>query len=287
MTIDANGDVGIATNTPSARLHVMESVRFEGLQNKVNPSFMLGTDTDGNVAEYPVPSGAGSIADADWLKPDNTPSYDINESIYTNGNVGIKVQNPSSVLHVNGTIRFQNLPDAGVANFMLGTDANGNVAEYPVPNGAGNISDADWLKPDNTLPMNINDNIYTNGKVGINTSDFPEMVGDEDISGYNLFVTGGILTEEVRVALVDEWADYVFKEDYNLAPLSEVEKHIKENGHLKNIPSEAEVKKNGIELAQMNKQLLEKVEELTLYMIEMNKRLEAQQKEIDSLKKKG
>jgi hypothetical protein len=284
--IYTNGFVGFNTQSPTANIHSKGTVRFQDLANGVTPNFMLGTDANGNVAEYPVPAGGtGGTPDADWLMPDNAVSYDINNTIYTNGDVGINVQNPAASLHVDGTLRFQNLPDAGIAAFMLGTDVNGNVAEYPVPIGGGGVSDADWLKPDGTLPMSIDDNIYTNGKVGINVTEFPELVGTEDVSFYNLFVTGGILTEEVRVALVDEWADYVFKEDYKLASLKEVEEHITKKGHLKNIPSEAEVKANGIELGEMDKLLLEKIEELTLYVIDLNKKVEEQKKEIEALKK--
>jgi hypothetical protein len=282
MTLRANGYLGLGTITPSALFHTVGTIRHQDLPNKVTPVFMLGTDADGNVAEYPVPvgGGTGGVADVDWLKPDNTIATNINDPIYTNGNVGINVQNPSAALDVSGTVRLQNLSVGTNAQFMLGTDSNGNVSTYPLPTAG--ITDADWLKLDGSLPLSINDNIYTNGKVGINVNDLPESVGSEDISFYSLFVKGGILTEEVRVALEDEWADYVFKENYMLAPLAEVEDYIKANGHLKNIPSAEEVKNNGIELAQMNKNLLEKVEELTLYIIELNKRLDDQQNKLIS-----
>jgi hypothetical protein len=364
MTIIANGNVGIGTTTPTARLHNRGSVRFQDLANGTIPAYMLGTDSDGNVFEYPVPSGGGDMNDVDWLKPDGTVAMSINDNIYTNGNVGINVQNPSSVLHTNGTVKFQNLPNSTAPAFILGTDSNGNVFEYPVPGGSGGMNDADWLKPDGTVAMSINDdiytngfvgfnvqnptanihamgsvrfqnlangsvpafmlgtdsngnvlefpipaggagnndadwlkldgtipmaitdNIYTNGKVGINTNVLPSMVGSEDVSFYSLYVKGGILTEEVRVALVSDWADYVFMDNYDLPSLKEVEEHIKEKGHLINIPSENEVKNNGVDLLEMNKKLLEKVEELTLYMIEMNKQLELQRKEIEELKNK-
>jgi hypothetical protein len=285
MTIIANGNTGIGTDTPSSRLHVVNSVRFQNLANAANPSFMLGTDNNGNVFEYPVPTGGGTPG-FDWLRPDNTFAQSINDNIYTNGFVGFNVQNPAATVHTNGTIRFENLANAANPTFMLGTDSNGNVFEYPVPaGGGGGVTDADWLKPDGTLALSIDDNIYTNGKVGINTNTFPATVGTEDVSFYNLYVTGGILTEEVRVALVDEWADYVFKKEYKLPTLKEVERHIEEKGHLINIPSEKEVKENGIELAEMNRLLLEKVEELTLYVIDLNKKVEEQQKEIEMLKK--
>ncbi|MBY8963548.1 hypothetical protein KJK34_12365 [Flavobacterium sp. D11R37] len=288
MTMQANGFLGIGTETPTALLHTIGSVRFQGLANRTNPAFLLGTDSNGNVYEFPVSTGGGSIADYDWLKPDGTFPDNINDVIYTNGSIGINVENPTANLHLNGTVRLQNLPNEIEAVYMLGTDSNGNVAEYPVPENIGEIiTDSDWLKIDNGIATSINDNIYTNGKVGINVNQFPTFVGDEDVSFYNLFVTGGILTEEVRISLKEDWADYVFKESYKLPTLQEVEEHIKKEGHLINIPSEDEVKKNGIEIGEMNKLLLEKIEELTLHVIDLNKKIEKQQNEINDLKKKN
>lgn len=72
---------------------------------------------------------------------------------------------------------------------------------------------------------------------------------------------------------LNNWSDYVFLPSYNLKPLQEVELYIKKHGHLENIPSEEEVLKKGIDLGEMNRLLLEKVEELTLYTIELNKKI--------------
>lgn len=101
-------------------------------------------------------------------------------------------------------------------------------------------------------------------------------------SGYKLYVQDGILTEKVKVALSSDptnWSDFVFDENYDLKPLSEVEKFIKKNKHLPEIPSTEEIHKEGLDLAQMDAKLLQKVEELTLYVIQ-------QQKEIQQLKSK-
>jgi hypothetical protein len=99
-------------------------------------------------------------------------------------------------------------------------------------------------------------------------------------AGYNLFVKNGILTEKLKVAVLGtaQWADYVFAKDYKLMPLAKVEQYIKENQHLPNIPSAAEMVKEGNDLGKTTVKLLEKIEELTLYVIQ-------QQKEIESLKK--
>ena len=80
-----------------------------------------------------------------------------------------------------------------------------------------------------------------------------------------------MIAESVKVKLQGNWPDFVFAENYELPTLQETEKHIKEKGHLSGIPSAAEVEKNGIELGDMNKKLLQKIEELTLYLIEMKK----------------
>ncbi|ATN07601.1 MULTISPECIES: hypothetical protein [Chryseobacterium] len=93
---------------------------------------------------------------------------------------------------------------------------------------------------------------------------------------------GKIEAKEVEVK-ANVWADYVFKKDYQLKSLDEVEKHISEKGHLPNIPSADEVLKNGINVAEMNTKLLEKIEELTLYSIDQNKRLKSQSQKIEQL----
>ncbi|WP_091475773.1 hypothetical protein [Flavobacterium swingsii] len=120
--------------------------------------------------------------------------------------------------------------------------------------------------------------------VGYAFENYPTYAGGVDVSKYNLFVKGGILTEEVRVNLKINWADYVFNKDYKLATLSEVEKHIQQNGHLKNVPSAKEVAANGIEVGQIINIQQEKIEELTLYIIDQNKTNEKQSKEIEELK---
>ncbi|MGE8525618.1 cell wall anchor protein [Chryseobacterium rhizosphaerae] len=93
---------------------------------------------------------------------------------------------------------------------------------------------------------------------------------------------GKIHAKEVEVK-ANVWADYVFKKDYQLKTLDEVEKHIAEKGHLPNIPSAADVIKNGINVAEMNTKFLEKIEELTLYSIEQNKLLKSQSEKIEKL----
>ncbi|MFD2603236.1 hypothetical protein [Flavobacterium suzhouense] len=129
--------------------------------------------------------------------------------------------------------------------------------------------------------------INQNGKVRIGSSDRATP------DGYKLFVEQGILTEKVKVAVstTADWADYVFASDYKLMPLEEVEKFTKENNHLPNVPSAADMVNNGLDVAKMDAKLLEKIEELTLYAVQQNKEnkdlkaeLENQKREIEELK---
>ena len=99
---------------------------------------------------------------------------------------------------------------------------------------------------------------------------------------YNLWVEDGIVTEDIVLVEVDDWSDHVLKEDYELPKLSEVENFIKENGHLKNIPSEKEVKEVGYKQHDLNKSLLEKVEELVLYTIAQEKRIVQLEKQLNA-----
>ncbi len=126
-----------------------------------------------------------------------------------------------------------------------------------------------------------------NAKVGVGYGfgNYPSTAGGTSLANYNLFVKGGILAEEIRVNLQSSWADYVFDKNYKLPAIEEIEKYISEKGHLPNVPSAQKVKEEGIELGEMAKIQQEKIEELTLYIIEQNKINKKQNDEIEELKK--
>ncbi|HRI21042.1 MAG TPA: hypothetical protein PLA68_08805, partial [Panacibacter sp.] len=92
-------------------------------------------------------------------------------------------------------------------------------------------------------------------------------------TGYLLSVVGKVMAEEVRVELNGTWPDYVFAKDYQLMPLQNLKKYVLENNHLPEVPA-AEEMKDGIEVGKMNKMLMQKVEELTLYVIQLNEELQ-------------
>lgn len=133
--------------------------------------------------------------------------------------------------------------------------------------------------------------ITNDGKVAIGSSvgnfTIPQTAGTgTNVENYSLFVKGGILTEEIRVSLANTWADYVFEKDYDLKSLNEVEDYIHTNGHLPNVPSAAQVAEEGIELGEMTKIQQEKIEELTLYLIQQQKEIEALKVMVKALSQK-
>lgn len=98
-----------------------------------------------------------------------------------------------------------------------------------------------------------------------------------------LSVNGKIMAQEVQVT-TSGWADYVFKPNYSLMSLRDLEAFILKNQHLPEIPSEKEVEANGISIGEMNTKLLQKIEALTLYVIETHKQVEKIKEELEEVK---
>lgn len=115
----------------------------------------------------------------------------------------------------------------------------------------------------------------SNGNVGIGTT---------DTKGYKLAVNGDAIFTRIKVKNYTSWADFVFEPGYDLPSLSTVATFIKLHKHLPGIPSEKEVKEEGIDLEEMNKKLLQKVEELTLYILKQDEQLKQHEQEIQQLK---
>lgn len=200
-----------------------------------------------------------------------------------------------------GSLNLTSTTTAGNGNTFLGyysgADATGSLNVFLGWHAGKGSTGSNTLFIDNsddTTPLIYGDfatdNLVFNGKVGITEQSltdqanlFPTNAGGVSVSGYQLFVTGGILTEAVRVMTKNtaNWADYVFADGYELATLEEVECFIEENGHLPNVPSAKQVSEEGIELAEMAKVQQEKIEELTLYAIAQDKAIKAQDKAIE------
>ncbi|BBM86290.1 hypothetical protein [Candidatus Uabimicrobium amorphum] len=121
-----------------------------------------------------------------------------------------------------------------------------------------------------------NVNIYNNLNVSDNVA-----IGSSSSHGHKLAVNGSIRAKSVTVDT--GWSDFVFEDDYKLMSLEEVEEKIEKNGHLPDIPSAEEVAKNGISLGEIQSKLLQKIEELTLYTIQQEKKIKVQNKRIQQL----
>lgn len=126
---------------------------------------------------------------------------------------------------------------------------------------------------DGTSPFRV----YGNGKTQIGLGQ-PKVGGSA--ANAMLSVDGLILAKEVKIAIANtHWADYVFDKTYKLMPLQEVEAYVVKNKHLPEVPNAEEIENNGVNVVEINATLLKKVEELTLYLIEQNKRIEKLEKE--------
>lgn len=151
----------------------------------------------------------------------------------------------------------------------LSTTGGNDSGSGTTDNGGGGTSGGSSLWTSNG--NNIN---FSSGKVGIGTN----TIGD-----YELFaVKGNIRAQEIKVETAN-WPDYVFTKNYKLPTLKEVENHINQKGHLMNIPSAKEAEVNGVKLGEMNRLLLEKLEELTLYIIQLKNENDLQQEQINQL----
>lgn len=128
------------------------------------------------------------------------------------------------------------------------------------------------------------DIVRLNGKVAVNTANFPTSVGGRDVSAFNLFVKGGIVTEGLTIKL-GGWADYVFDKNYKLKKLKEIERFIKSNHHLPGVPSAYQIETDGADLGELKRIQQEKIEELVLYAIERDKILASQEQAIQAQQK--
>lgn len=270
---------GVYKATPGAKLNYAAAVQAEILDN---------------VEGVTIENAYGvKISTAGYKKANVINRYDLyaeteNAINYFAGKVGVGTSTPNSKLEVHHS--SQRTVQVNPQNQLDVTGSSSLIIKEFVPSieyfdssssSAAAVTFANsnkffiGKKTGGPLTSSSLFNVDLNtGHVGIGTTT-PDS---------KLAVNGKIHAKEVKVDLVG-WPDYVFENSYELPTLKEVEKHIAEKGHLPNIPSAKEVEKaGGIELGEMNKKLLEKVEELTLYTIQQDKELKKQSKEIEYLK---
>ncbi len=222
---------------------------------------------------------------------------------YLNGNLGVGFTTPTEKLVVQGNAVFRG--DSTGAKFSNDTYGGGRVylaMDGKASNGIG--AGGDYLMverytnsdafirnsgslelittgaEDITLTANGNSTVFkSNGQIGLGTSTIP--------TGYKMAIAGNMIAEKVKVKKQSSgWPDYVFSPEYKLPSLEEVEQFTKKNSHLPEIPSAKEIEKEGQDLGEMNRLLLKKVEELTLYIIDLRKEVKKQNEEIEKLKNK-
>ncbi|MGX1931311.1 hypothetical protein [Flagellimonas sp. 2504JD4-2] len=287
FVVNQDGKVGIGVSSPDANLHVHGS--SAGLGNAL-ASIMLGKTNGPEIqaiqesADDDVQGLAFRVKSSAAYANANYEAMRISKS----GNLGIGTSDPLSKVHIYNGASGQNPHSYSDITIEDDDHVMLSLMTYNTKNGYYGFADTNdgfvggiqYNHATDVMHFRVNNHasdmtINASGDVGIGTTT-PDS---------KLAVNGNIHAKEVKVDLIG-WPDYVFNENHNLPTLDEVEKHIQEKGHLINIPSAKEVEENGIQLGEMNKLLLEKIEELTLYTLQQQKQLALQKEKNKSLEER-
>jgi hypothetical protein len=291
-TFPSSGNVGIGTLSPVSQLTIGSGdLQVESGQGRFKGWYHTGT---GLGTEIGVSNGNGYILTYDRTAQTYASTSiqssnalftvtNNNSFLFSGGNVGIGTAVPVSRLSVDGgDLQIENGQGRFKGWYHAGT---GLGSEIGVWNGNGYLLTYDRTGQAyastsiqaNAALFTVNSNnsfLFSGGNVGIGTATPTEM----------LSVKGNVKAQKLIVTQTG-WSDYVFDSSYQLKSLTEIEQFIKKNKHLPDIPSVKEVEENGINVGDNQALLLRKIEELTLYMIEMKKENKKQQEEIEWLKK--
>lgn len=272
------GRVGIGTNDPNALLQISSG----DSQNLLNL-----TNTTGGTAYQEIYSGTtghltlGLVGGGNgeqegqaifWNRKNARLVFGTNDldrmTIRANGNVGIGTQVPGTKLDVNGSMRSSNLTVGNDLKFMTNSNRPIEFIKPGLSTGGAFIYADFWASS-----SEFNFIEFRRGSTGMKF---------RVTQGGNVWAAGKITTREVEVTLAS-FPDYVFRPGYDLMSLSEVDQFIQANGHLPNMPTEAEVVENGLNLGDINVKLVEKMEELTLHLIEKDKEVKAMEARLKAL----
>jgi len=277
ITLNTSNHTGLGTAEPLGRLHVRGATGIDEIAvNSGNfsesatiqfyNSFASGEASTKRVFiqldDYDLKMGAnsGNSTGSFIVRMNGTDRVFVTNA----GNVGIGDATPSGRLHVACRTYLNN--GSGEALALDGT--NPYLQFYQ-----SGVSRSFIQQSGTTLFMGVN-----GGKLRLDATQI--AIGNvlNTADNYKLAVTGKIICEELKVELSGTWPDYVFADNYKLRSLDELNTFIKTNKHLPNIPAAAELEKNGMEVGDMQKRMMEKIEELTLYILELKS-------EVDSMKK--
>ncbi|PCJ00618.1 MAG: hypothetical protein COB15_02270 [Flavobacteriales bacterium] len=273
------GDVGVGTTTPEAKLHVNGTIKSTVLGDWMQ---FQTTNGNGRWKIHNPPVANQDVLLMGW--EDATASnWNWPLALHKNGNVGIGGSLiPTEILDVNGNMVVGD-------NFNTGGFGEGGKIKFRRKEDGAAYSSIyakrfDWGSVDEEALIFENNSgagtfIWRNGITSVNGGEVMRIskegnvgIGTNAIDGsdFKLSVEGKMRAREILVN-ASTWSDFVFADDYELNSLEEVELYIEKNNHLPDVPSEKEILENGFDLAKMDATLLQKIEELTLYMIELKK----------------
>jgi hypothetical protein len=299
-TLPPSGNVGIGTISPSAKLQVNGSAKIDSMLT-VKDS-MIVNKTANLKGDLKV-VGAATFKDNATIKQDlkveGTTTL-IGTTVIKEGDFKIKALGDSTlpddgVLMINANGKVKNGGDLKSLIYAeaqpampCATDMNGGYIQTAPFWQASNNPQRMFLintpcSPDPRLGVGVKPDAKLHVQLVNGSALHPLLIekrisNNQNVLPYKLMEldnTGLLYAREVKVNL-DSWPDYVFDEGYQLMPLSELQQFIQKNNHLPNVPSACEMEEQGINVAKSNVMLMEKVEELTLYLLQMKEQLEVQ-----------
>lgn len=295
-----SGSVGIGTSSPTFPLHVIGASRFESVGHfgETFDNIIYGKGIQITRPAFQGDNlfhlsfiraghhivGMGFLRDNGTfgIQPGGNNATPAGIFLTTSGNVGIGEQNPTEKLMVGGNIA---LSGTGSSIGVALNDRMTYDGQFQPHYGMQWTSDS-WSAAGPTMWMSAYGGMkfFSTGEVRMAISTFGNVgIGTTTPGSYKLAVEGTIGARKIKVTSTPGWADFVFEPDYKLISLEETASFIKANKHLPDVPSASEVAKDGQDLGDMNKLLLQKVEELTLHLIEINEKSKQQQVLIDQL----